>query len=110
MTAAAHSGVRSPRITPAPANVVSICRYRSGNPPSGSSSGCSACHCARACAVIVARSSSDAPARGGLGEDLLGAAAQLLGQLLQPGNDLPRPRLGDLPGGHAARQQRVPRR
>ena len=97
VTAAAHSGVRSPRITPAPANVVSTCRNRSGN-----------------AALVVLVGMVGLPLRqrvrgdrgqvverrarrGGLGEDLLGAVAELLGQLLQPADDLPRPGVGDLP-------------
>ena len=61
-TAAAHSGVRLPRITPAPPNVVAACTYRSSN-PSSSASGREARHfCSSATPAIIRRSSSDAPA------------------------------------------------
>ena len=60
-TAVAHSGVRSPRITPASPNVVPSWTYRS--PGSGSSaSGCCARQVSIAHAAMVARSSVDAPA------------------------------------------------
>ena len=60
-TAAAHSGVRLPRITPAPPNVVAACTYRSSN-PSSSPSGREARHFCSATPAIIRRSSSDAPA------------------------------------------------
>ena len=60
-TAAAHSGVRFPRMTPAPPNVVPACTYRSSN-PSSSPSGREARHFSSATAAMIRRSSRDAPA------------------------------------------------
>jgi len=53
VTAAAHSGVRLPRMHPAPPNVVPTCTYRSSNPSSPSGPGC------RDRQVSIARAASD---------------------------------------------------
>jgi hypothetical protein len=80
-TAAAHSAVRSPRITPAPPNVVLTCTYRSSN-PSSPASGREARHRSSATPAIIRRSSSDAPAAAACTRIVIVAARSSAGSFL----------------------------
>ena len=100
-TAAAHSGVRFPRITPAPPNVVPACTYRSSN-PSSSASGRDARHRSTATPAMIRRSSSDAPACAACTRILIVSARSSAGQLPRPLGDRQRLRLGDVRGGQRA--------
>ena len=105
--AAAHCGVRFPFSFPAPWKVVSSATDRPAKPSSPSVSGPGK-HCRWIAYGRLPKITKLAPQAAAPSKMDIRVAADILGQPVGPVADLPRPRLGDLPGTQRVTNRRVP--